>query len=87
MFLSVLFVSFLNMIFGIVLSQALSRTSFNGMSQRCVRRLTKNILDAIHFMHRMKISHCDLKPENIALKQEASSEIRVSLFYSYILQR
>ena len=47
-----------------------------------LQKITKQILNALHFIHELNLIHCDLKPENILIKSYSRSEIKVIDFGS-----
>ena len=47
-----------------------------------LQRVTKQILNALSFIHDLKLIHCDLKPENILIKSYSRCEIKVIDFGS-----
>ena len=47
-----------------------------------LQRITKQILNALSFIHDLKLIHCDLKPENILIKSYSRTEIKVIDFGS-----
>lgn len=47
-----------------------------------LQRITKQILNALSFIHELKLIHCDLKPENILIKSYSRCEIKVIDFGS-----
>ncbi|KAM4770923.1 dual specificity tyrosine-phosphorylation-regulated kinase 2-like [Rhinophrynus dorsalis] len=55
----------------------LGENKYRGLSLSTVRKLAVEILRCLDMLHKNKIMHCDLKPENIALKTAGSSGIKV----------
>jgi dual specificity tyrosine-phosphorylation-regulated kinase 2/3/4 len=53
-----------------------------GLSLRMVRKMTHQLLCALITLRNMKIIHCDLKPENIALTQPNKPRLKVLDFGS-----
>ena len=47
-----------------------------------LQKITKQILNALNFIHGLHLIHCDLKPENILIKSYSRSEIKVIDFGS-----
>ena len=47
-----------------------------------LQRITKQILNALSFIHDLKLIHCDLKPENILIKSYSRCEVKVIDFGS-----
>lgn len=51
------------------LYEFIKETNFSGFSLDLIRRFAIQILQALHFLSRQGIIHCDLKPWNILLKE------------------
>lgn len=64
------------------LYQLLHKNNFSGFSLSLVRRLTQQMLQSLQQIHSSNIIHCDLKPDNILLKQEKKSVIKIIDFGS-----
>ena len=47
-----------------------------------LQKITKQILNALSFIHDLKLVHCDLKPENILIKSYSRCEVKVIDFGS-----
>lgn len=47
-----------------------------------LQKVTKQILNALNFIHDLNLIHCDLKPENILIKSYSRSEVKVIDFGS-----
>jgi serine/threonine protein kinase len=47
-----------------------------------LRRIARQCLEALAFVHRLKLIHCDLKPENILIKSYSRCEVKVIDFGS-----
>lgn len=58
------------------------KNNFVGFSIHLVRRFAYSILKCLEALHENKIIHCDLKPENVLLKQQSRSGIKVIDFGS-----
>lgn len=58
------------------------KNKFAGFSIHLVRRFAYSILKCLEALHENKIIHCDLKPENVLLKQQSRSGIKVIDFGS-----
>ncbi|OQV24301.1 Dual specificity tyrosine-phosphorylation-regulated kinase 2 [Hypsibius exemplaris] len=79
------------------LYELIKKNRFQGFSLQLVRKFAHSILQCMDILHRQKIIHCDLKPENVLLKQPGRSGIKVIDFgsscfeheriYSYIQSR
>jgi dual specificity tyrosine-phosphorylation-regulated kinase 2/3/4 len=53
-----------------------------GFSLQLVRKFAHSILFCLDLLHRNRLIHCDLKPENVLLKQHGRSGIKVIDFGS-----
>lgn len=79
------------------LYELIKKNRFQGFSLQLVRKFAHSILQCMECLYRQKIIHCDLKPENVLLKQPGRSGIKVIDFgsscfeheriYSYIQSR
>ncbi|KEP61359.1 UNVERIFIED_CONTAM: cell-cycle-associated protein kinase DYRK2, putative [Hammondia hammondi] len=79
------------------LYEFLKRNMFKGLSSLAIRSIGIQLLQALRLLKRQQIVHCDLKPENIVLKNQLKSSIKVIDFgsscpegempYSYIQSR
>ena len=58
------------------------KNKFAGFSLHLVRRFAYSILKCLEALHENRIIHCDLKPENVLLKQQSRSGIKVIDFGS-----
>jgi hypothetical protein len=47
-----------------------------------LQRITRQVLTALRFVHRLNLVHCDLKPENILIKSYSRCEVKVIDFGS-----
>ena len=64
------------------LYELIKKNKFQGFSIQLVRRFAYSILRCLEALHNNKIIHCDLKPENVLLKQQGRSGIKVIDFGS-----
>ncbi|KRY17479.1 Dual specificity tyrosine-phosphorylation-regulated kinase mbk-2 [Trichinella patagoniensis] len=81
----------------ISLYDVLRLSKYRGINLKIVRRFAFDILQCLDFLKRYGIIHCDLKPENIVLRQSDRTGVRVidfgsscikgSRLYSYIQSR
>lgn len=60
----------------------LKLNDFEGISESLIRRFAIQILYALNYLKAEKIVHCDLKPENIVLKDKFKSGLKVIDFGS-----
>jgi len=63
---------------GLNLYQVLKRGQLRGLPTSTVRKIAYCVLQCLNALYRLRIIHCDLKPENIILKQAGSSSVKVS---------
>ncbi|XP_013772656.1 dual specificity tyrosine-phosphorylation-regulated kinase 2-like [Limulus polyphemus] len=64
------------------LYELIKKNKFQGFSLQLVRKFAHSLLQCLDTLHRNKIIHCDLKPENVLLKQQGRSGIKVIDFGS-----
>ena len=64
------------------LYELIKKSKFQGFSTAIVRKFGHSILMCLDMLYRNRIIHCDLKPENIHLKQSGKSGIKVIDFGS-----
>ena len=64
------------------LYELIKKNKFQGFSIQLVRRFAYSILRCLESLYANKIIHCDLKPENVLLKQQGRSGIKVIDFGS-----
>jgi len=79
------------------LFELLKASKFSGFTIPLVKIFAKQLLNALNFMKKLKIIHCDMKPENILLKNCHNTAIKVIDFgtscfekhtiYTYIQSR
>ncbi|XP_015928681.1 dual specificity tyrosine-phosphorylation-regulated kinase 2 [Parasteatoda tepidariorum] len=64
------------------LYELIKKNKFQGFSLTLVRKFAHSLLQCLDALYRNKIIHCDLKPENVLLKQQGRSGIKVIDFGS-----
>ncbi|XP_013777857.1 dual specificity tyrosine-phosphorylation-regulated kinase 2-like [Limulus polyphemus] len=64
------------------LYELIKKNKFQGFSLQLVRKFAHSLLQCLDTLYRNKIIHCDLKPENVLLKQQGRSGIKVIDFGS-----
>ena len=64
------------------LYEFLKINNFNGFDANLIRRFAIQLLYALKYLKMFQIIHCDLKPENIMLKEDNKSGIKVIDFGS-----
>lgn len=64
------------------LYELIRRNKFRGLSISLVRVFTSHILEALAVLKESSIIHCDIKPENILLKDSFSGEVKLIDFGS-----
>ncbi|XP_054719820.1 dual specificity tyrosine-phosphorylation-regulated kinase 2-like [Uloborus diversus] len=79
------------------LYELIKKNKFQGFNIQLVRKFAHSLLQCLDVLYRNKVIHCDLKPENVLLKQPGRSGIKVIDFgsscyenqrvYSYIQSR
>ena len=60
----------------------LRNTKFHGVSLNLIRKFAQQLVRSLHFLRQIKVIHCDLKPENIMLRNPKRSAIKVIDFGS-----
>jgi len=60
----------------------IKKNKFQGFSLQLVRKFAHSLLQCLDTLYRNKIIHCDMKPENVLLKQQGRSGIKVIDFGS-----
>lgn len=64
------------------LYEFIKNNNFQGVSLGLIRRFAIQLLAALRFLKKQRIIHCDLKPENVLLKNPTKSGIKVIDFGS-----
>jgi dual specificity tyrosine-phosphorylation-regulated kinase 2/3/4 len=64
------------------LFELIKKNSYQGFSLNLIRRFANSMLKCLRLLQKENIIHCDLKPENVLLKQRGSSSIKVIDFGS-----
>lgn len=62
------------------LYELIKKNKFQGFSLQLVRRFSHSLLQCLDALYRNKIIHCDMKPENVLIKQPGRSGIKVFSF-------
>lgn len=63
------------------LYELIKKNKFMGFSLQLVRKFAHSLLLCLDALYKNKIIHCDMKPENVLLKQQGRSGIKVSFFF------
>ena len=69
------------------LYELIKKNKFQGFSLQLVRKFAHSLLQCLDLLYRNKIIHCDMKPENVLLKQQGRSGIKVSFCVSPMILR
>ncbi|XP_022911658.1 dual specificity tyrosine-phosphorylation-regulated kinase 4 isoform X2 [Onthophagus taurus] len=64
------------------LYELIKKNNYQGFSLNLIRRFATSLLKCLRLLQKENIIHCDLKPENVLLKQRGSSSIKVIDFGS-----
>lgn len=64
------------------LYELIKKNNYQGFSLSLIRRFAHSLVQCLRLLYRENIIHCDLKPENVLLKQRGSSSIKVIDFGS-----
>lgn len=59
------------------LYELIKKNKFQGFSLQLVRKFSHSLLQCLDALYKNKIIHCDMKPENVLLKQQGRSGIKV----------
>merc|ERR1719380_345587 len=68
------------------LYEFIKNNNFQGVSLGLIRRFAIQLLTALRFLRKQRVIHCDLKPENVLLKNPTKSGIKVIDFGSSCLE-
>ncbi|KAK8732044.1 hypothetical protein OTU49_007155 [Cherax quadricarinatus] len=68
------------------LYELIKKNKFMGFSLQLVRKFAHSLLLCLDALYKNKIIHCDMKPENVLLKQQGRSGIKVIDFGSSCLE-
>lgn len=63
------------------LYELIKKNKFLGFNLQLVRKFAHSLLQCLDALHKNSIIHCDMKPENILLKQQGRSGIKVRELY------
>lgn len=63
------------------LYELIKKNKFQGFSLQLVRKFAHSLLQCLEALARNRIIHCDMKPENVLLKQQGRSGIKVFIAY------
>lgn len=66
------------------LYELIKKNKFQGFSLQLVRKFAHSLLQCLDALHKNKIIHCDMKPENVLLKQQGRSGIKVRRTFFYL---
>jgi dual specificity tyrosine-phosphorylation-regulated kinase 2/3/4 len=64
------------------LYELIKKNKFQGFSLQLVKKFAHSMLQCLDVLYKNKIIHCDLKPENVLLKQQGRSGIKIIDFGS-----
>lgn len=64
------------------LYELIKKNNYQGFSLNLIRRFAYSLIQCLRLLRRENIIHCDLKPENVLLKNRGSSSIKVIDFGS-----
>ncbi|KAH8402809.1 hypothetical protein KR215_000279, partial [Drosophila sulfurigaster] len=63
------------------LYELIKKNGFKGFSLQLVRKFAHSLLQCLDALYKNEIIHCDMKPENVLLKQQGRSGIKVIIYY------
>lgn len=66
------------------LYELIKKNKFQGFSLQLVRKFSHSLLQCLHALNKNRIIHCDMKPENVLLKQQGRSGIKVSTILLFV---
>lgn len=66
------------------LYELIKKNKFKGFSLQLVRKFSHSLLQCLEALNRNKIIHCDMKPENVLLKQQGRSGLKVSFYPIFV---
>ena len=69
------------------LYELIKKNKFQGFSLQLVRKFAHSLLQCLDTLYRNKIIHCDMKPENVLLKQQGRSGIKVRFPFSMLVSQ
>ncbi|XP_073830775.1 uncharacterized protein [Musca autumnalis] len=69
------------------LYELIKKNGFKGFSLQLIRKFAHSLLQCLDALYKNEIIHCDMKPENVLLKQQGRSGIKVIDFGSSCFQR
>ena len=62
------------------LYELIKKNKFLGFSMQLVKKFAHSLLQCLDALYKNRIIHCDMKPENVLLKQQGRSGIKVRSF-------
>lgn len=69
------------------LYELIKKNGFKGFSLQLIRKFAHSLLQCLDALFKNEIIHCDMKPENVLLKQQGRSGIKVIDFGSSCFQK
>lgn len=66
------------------LYELIKKNKFHGFSLQLVRKFSHSLLQCLDALNRNKIIHCDMKPENVLLKQQGRSGLKVIAYHNIL---